>query len=101
MPAFLASWYVGRHGIAGLTKTAAFEYAKSGIRVNAICPGNIYAAMMSSFSQSVEDKAAHETACCSMGRHERPSEIGEVAVWLSSANVSYPTKINAGNLHSE
>lgn len=87
----MSHYVAAKHGIAGLTKNAAVEYAKAGIRVNAICPGHIYTSMMKSFFQSVEDKAAHEATCCPMGRHGRPAEIGELAVWLSSEKASYLT----------
>lgn len=87
----MSHYVAAKHGVAGLTKTAAVEYAKAGIRANAICPGYIYTPMMNSFFGSMEDKAAHEAACCPMGRHGRPEEVGELAVWLSSDKASYLT----------
>lgn len=87
----MSHYVAAKHGVAGLTKTAAVEYAKAGIRVNAICPGHIYTPMMNSFFRSVEDREAHEAGCCPMGRHGRPEEIGELAIWLSSDKASYLT----------
>lgn len=87
----MSHYVAAKHGVAGLTKTAAVEYAKAGIRVNAICPGYIDTPMLKNFSQSAEERAANAARSCPMGRLGLPSEIGELAVWLSSVKASYLT----------
>jgi len=88
--ATMSHYVAAKHGIVGLTKTAAIEYGRRGIRVNAICPGYIDTKMMNKLLKP-EDKAAHAADCCPMGRHGQPAEIGELAIWLSSAKASYVT----------
>lgn len=88
--ATMSHYVAAKHGIVGLTKTAAIEYGRQGIRVNAICPGYIDTKMMNKLFNP-EDKAAHAADCCPMGRHGQPAEVGELAVWLSSAKASYIT----------
>jgi len=80
-----------QHGVNGLTKTAALEYAKQGIRVNAICPGGIRTPMLerllSSNPQMTEMIAAMEP----VGRLGKPEEIAEAVVWLCSDAASFVT----------
>jgi len=87
-----ASAYVAsKHGVNGLTKTAALEYAKQGIRVNAVCPGFIRTPMfergMSANPQMVEALAAVEP----VGRLGKPEEIAAAVVWLCSDAASFVT----------
>jgi NAD(P)-dependent dehydrogenase (short-subunit alcohol dehydrogenase family) len=88
MPAYVAS----KHGVAGLTKTAALEYAKSGIRVNAVCPGIIHTAMVDRMflnrRPDLEDRLA---AVEPMGRLGKPEEVAEAVVWLCSDAASFVT----------
>ncbi|HEY7712733.1 MAG TPA: SDR family oxidoreductase [Candidatus Entotheonella sp.] len=88
MPAYVAS----KHGVAGLTKTAALEYAKSGIRVNAVCPGIIHTSMVDRMFLSrrpdLEDRLA---AVEPMGRLGKPEEVAEAVVWLCSDAASFVT----------
>jgi NAD(P)-dependent dehydrogenase (short-subunit alcohol dehydrogenase family) len=80
LPAYVAS----KHGVAGLTKTAALEYAKAGIRVNAVCPGGISTPMTERLFKAV---AALEP----VGRMGKPEEIAEAVVWLCSDAASFVT----------
>jgi NAD(P)-dependent dehydrogenase (short-subunit alcohol dehydrogenase family) len=88
MPAYVAS----KHGVAGLTKTAALEYAKSGIRVNAVCPGIIHTSMVDRMflnrRPDLEDRLA---AVEPMGRLGKPEEVAEAVVWLCSDAASFVT----------
>jgi NAD(P)-dependent dehydrogenase (short-subunit alcohol dehydrogenase family) len=82
-PAYTAS----KHGVVGLTKTAAIEYVKSGIRVNAVCPGFIATPMVRGMTA---DDAAPQTVVPA-GRLGRPEEVAEAVIWLCSDKASYVT----------
>ena len=87
MPAYVAS----KHGIIGLTKTAALEYAVSGIRVNAVCPG----AIDTPFRQRlVGNNCKEEFNSCTrypIGRIGKVEEVAGAVVWLCSNEASYIT----------
>jgi NAD(P)-dependent dehydrogenase (short-subunit alcohol dehydrogenase family) len=87
MPAYTAS----KHGVVGLTKAAAMEYANTEIRINAVCPGIVDTPML---GRMIEDRARlHERLIARIpyGRPARPEEIAEAAVWLASDGASYVT----------
>jgi NAD(P)-dependent dehydrogenase (short-subunit alcohol dehydrogenase family) len=74
-----------------LTKTAALEYAKVGIRVNAVCPGAIRTPM---FERGMRDNPGIEEQIVAMepiGRMAAPEEVGEAVVWLCSDAASFVT----------
>ena len=84
-PAYVAS----KHGILGLTKTAALEYAQSGIRVTAVCPGFIHTPMVDSgLSAAAAQAIAGQHA---MGRMGRPEEIADAVVWLCTDAAAFVT----------
>ncbi|NLR57098.1 SDR family oxidoreductase [Chitinophaga polysaccharea] len=87
LPAYVAS----KHGVVGLTKTAALEYAKSGIRVNAVCPGVIRTPMIDRFTG--KDKRAEQQFqdMEPIGRMGDPAEVAAAVVWLCSDNASFIT----------
>lgn len=88
IPAYTAS----KHGIIGLTKTAALEYAQLGIRVNAVCPGVIDTEMVDRFTEHHRPEAdAAMIAMEPVGRYGRPEEIADVVVWLFSDRASFVT----------
>ncbi len=87
MPAYVAS----KHGVVGLTKTAALEYAKSGIRVNAVCPGVIKTPMVERITGQRAGRAERMAAVEPVGRMGKPEEIGEAVVWLCSDASSFVT----------
>lgn len=89
MPAYVAS----KHGMLGLTKNAAVEYAKQNIRVNAICPGGVQTPMVDRLSagQAKEAFEANIEATHPIGRIGQPEEIADVAVFLCSDKASFIT----------
>jgi NAD(P)-dependent dehydrogenase (short-subunit alcohol dehydrogenase family) len=82
-----SSIYVAaKHGVVGLTKTAAIEYAESGIRVNAVAPGYIETDMTRDVMKRRGDQIMATTPMRRMGTAD---EIAEMVCWLSSARASY------------
>lgn len=89
LPAYVAS----KHGIVGLTRTAALEYAQHGIRVNAVCPGVIQTAMIDRLAQRNPQALAGFNAMEPVGRLGKPEEIAEAALWLCSDAASFVTGV--------
>lgn len=87
LPAYVAS----KHGILGLTRTAALEYARQGIRVNAICPGVIHTPMVDRYVQGDAEKLRAMTANEPLGRLGRSEEIASAVLWLCSKESSFVT----------
>jgi NAD(P)-dependent dehydrogenase (short-subunit alcohol dehydrogenase family) len=87
LPAYTAS----KDGIVQLTRTAALEYAQSGIRVNALCPGVIHTPMVDRITNKDPESEAQFTALEPIGRMGTPEEIAEVAIWLCSDAASFVT----------
>ena len=87
----MAAYCASKHGVIGLTKAAALEYAKAGIRVNCVCPGAIDTPMLSRVTQSDPGVLGQLIASEPIGRMGRPSEIGEAVVWLCSDHASFVT----------
>jgi NAD(P)-dependent dehydrogenase (short-subunit alcohol dehydrogenase family) len=87
LPAYVAS----KHGVVGLTKTAALEYAKQGIRINAVCPGVIKTPMIDRFTgldKAVEKQFADMEP---IGRMGEPQEVADAVMWLCSDSSSFVT----------
>lgn len=87
IPAYVAS----KHGIVGLTRAAALEYATQGIRVNAVCPGVIQTAMIDRFTAGQAGARDALVAMEPIGRVGRPEEVAEAVVWLCSDAASFVT----------
>jgi NAD(P)-dependent dehydrogenase (short-subunit alcohol dehydrogenase family) len=86
-----ASAYVAsKHGVVGLTKTAALEYAQQGIRVNCVCPG-VIETPMTARGLSDPERRAHMIATEPIGRVGTPEEVAEAVVWLCSDAASFVT----------
>ena len=84
-----SSGYVAsKHGVSGLTKTAALEYAADGIRVNAVCPGYIETNMT---REPMRRRGEQIMAQVPFKRMGRPEEIAEMVVWLCSDRASFVT----------
>ena len=86
-PAYVAS----KHGIIGLTQTAALEYAQKNIRINSVCPGVIHTSMIDRYTHG--DKKLENELCANepMGRMGLPQEIASAVLWLSSSGASFVT----------
>jgi NAD(P)-dependent dehydrogenase (short-subunit alcohol dehydrogenase family) len=87
----LSAYTAAKHGVNGLTKTAALEYAKQGIRVNAVCPGGVDTPMLRRTFEHNPQFAEAAAAIEPVGRLAQPAEIGEVVVWLCSDAASFVT----------
>jgi len=87
LPAYVAT----KHAVVGLTKTAALEYAKQGIRINAVCPGVIKTPMVD--RSTGKDKAVEKQYenMEPIGRMGQPEEVAEAIVWLCSDAASFVT----------
>jgi NAD(P)-dependent dehydrogenase (short-subunit alcohol dehydrogenase family) len=87
-PAYVAS----KHGLLGLTKTAAIEYAARGIRINAVCPGFIETPMLERGGITTRPEVREQiTALHPMKRLGRPEEVAHAVVWLCSEEASFVT----------
>ncbi len=88
--AHIALYTASKHGVVGLTKAAALELAKSGIRVNAVAPGPVDTGLL---HRMVAGQIDLETIAASvpMGRISKPEEIAGAIVWLCSDAASYVT----------
>jgi len=87
IPAYCAS----KGGVIQLTKTAALEYAKQGIRINAICPGVIATPMVERFIGGNEEIQKTFEALEPVGRFGRPEEVAELALFLAGSGSSFCT----------
>ena len=85
------AYVAAKHGVVGLTKTAALEYAKSGIRVNAVCPGAIQTPMVEGVINARPELTEGFLALEPVGRLGEPEEIAETVVWLCSDAASFVT----------
>lgn len=85
----LGHYCASKHGVLGLTKTAALENARSGVRVNAICPGSTDTPMLQGFMSGSEQARKRILASTPPGRLGTPEEIAEAALWLCSDRASY------------
>lgn len=89
LPAYVAS----KHGVIGLTKTAALENAKLGIRINAVCPGVIQTPMIDRLTGNQKEAEEQFTTMEPVGRFGQPEEIACAVMWLCSDEASFVTGI--------
>lgn len=87
LPAYVAS----KHGVLGLTKTSALEYAKLGIRVNAVCPGAIKTAMIDRITGNKKEAEEQFAEMEPIGRLGQPEEVANAVLWLCSDEASFVT----------
>jgi NAD(P)-dependent dehydrogenase (short-subunit alcohol dehydrogenase family) len=87
----LGLYTASKHAVLGLTKSAALEYAKSGIRINAICPGGIKTEMMERVAQENPQMLEQVMQMHPIGRFGEPEEIAHSVIWLCSNQASFVT----------
>lgn len=85
LPAYVTS----KHGVIGLTRAAALEYVKSGVRINAVCPGSTRTPMLEGFMGGDPKIEAMMAGGQPIGRLARPEEIAAAVVWLCSDAASF------------
>jgi NAD(P)-dependent dehydrogenase (short-subunit alcohol dehydrogenase family) len=85
LPAYVAT----KHGVIGLTKAAALEYIKLGIRINAICPGSTLTPMLETFMGGDPRMEKMMANSAPIGRLARPEEMAAAVVWMCSDEASF------------
>ena len=83
-----AAYHASKHGVLGLTRSAALEYAPRGIRINAVCPGTIETPMVTDMIAKGELSVPEAIANQPIGRLGRPDEIAAAVLWLCSPGAS-------------
>ncbi|PVE11462.1 glucose 1-dehydrogenase [Streptomyces scopuliridis] len=83
-----AAYHASKHGVIGLTKSAAVEYAPKGIRINAVCPGVIDTPMAADMVENQAEAMAEIMKEQSIGRLGRADEIAAAVLWLCSPGAS-------------
>ena len=84
-------YIASKHAVIGLTKSAAVEFGKQGIRVNAVLPGVVDTDMYQRFAGEKPEFRAQMTAMHPIGRIGKSDEIADAAIWLSSSKSSFVT----------
>ena len=85
------AYMAAKHGVNGLTKAAALEYAQDGIRVNSVCPGYINTPLLRPLLDNYADMEQTIISRHPVGRLGEPEEIAEAVLWLSSPAASFVT----------
>ena len=84
-------YVASKHAVIGLTKSAAVEFGKQGIRINAVLPAAIETDMLQRFVGDKPETRDYMTAKHPIGRVGKPEEIADAAIWLSSSKASFVT----------
>jgi NAD(P)-dependent dehydrogenase (short-subunit alcohol dehydrogenase family) len=84
-----AAYVAAKHGVIGLTKTAAMEYGQQGVLINAICPGTARTAMVENVIEETPSLSDELKRLHPIGRIAEPAEIAEAALWLCSGRASF------------
>jgi A-factor type gamma-butyrolactone 1'-reductase (1S-forming) len=87
----MAGYVASKHGVVGLTRTAALDYAAQRLRVNAIAPGAVLTEMLLAGTGATVEGRARIEAVTPMKRIAAPAEVAEAVVWLASERASYVT----------
>ena len=88
------AYMAAKHGVVGLTKATALEYAADGIRVNSVCPGYINTPLVRPLFDNYENMEDLIISRHPIGRLGEPQEIAEAVIWLSSPAASFVTGHN-------
>lgn len=83
------AYHASKHGVLGLTKSSALEYAEKGIRINAVCPGIIETPMVGRMMDSENDAMNELMKEIPSGRLAKPEEVASVVLFLCSEAASY------------
>jgi NAD(P)-dependent dehydrogenase (short-subunit alcohol dehydrogenase family) len=83
------TYHAAKHGVIGLTKSAALEYASRGIRINAVCPGIINTPMVAGMLATQAEAMKELMKDVPIGRLGRAEEIGDAVLWLCSPAASF------------
>ena len=84
-----AIYHASKHGVIGLTQSAALEYASRGIRINAVCPGTIETPMVAEMLAKEPDAMKEILRDQPIGRLGRPEEVAAAVLWLCSPEASF------------
>jgi NAD(P)-dependent dehydrogenase (short-subunit alcohol dehydrogenase family) len=85
----MAAYVAAKHGVIGLTRTAALEWGHRGIRINAICPGTARSGMVDAWLGGDAAREAEVAALHPIGRIAEAREIAEAVIWLCSPQASF------------
>lgn len=88
-----AAYHAAKHGVVGLTKSAALEYGPRGVRINAVCPGTISTPMVDTMVEGGELDRARAAAGQAIDRLGTADEIAQAVLWLCSPGAGYVTGV--------
>jgi NAD(P)-dependent dehydrogenase (short-subunit alcohol dehydrogenase family) len=88
-----AGYVASKHAEIGLTKSAALDYAASGVRVNAVCPGLVNTPLIAEMITENPELHEHLVASHPLGRIAEPEEVADAIVWLATNKSSYVTGV--------
>ena len=86
-----AAYAASKHGVVGLTKVAALDYARSGIRINCVCPTTIRTPLTARLFDTKTERGEFLKGLIPMGRLGKPEEVAEAVLWLCSSAASFVT----------
>lgn len=88
----MSAYSASKHAVVGLTKSAAIEYAKTGVRVNAVCPGGVTTSLVAGLQKDIEETGhVPEIQFPRIGRMADADEVANVVAFLASPGSSYMT----------
>jgi NAD(P)-dependent dehydrogenase (short-subunit alcohol dehydrogenase family) len=88
-----SGYVASKHAEIGLTKSAALDYADSGVRVNAVCPGLVNTPLIADMMTENPSMHEHLVASHPLGRIAEPEEVADAIVWLATSKSSYVTGV--------
>ncbi len=86
-----AAYSASKHAVIGLTKTAALEYARKNIRINAVCPVFTHSAMVQGMFDVAPELEQKLLRAIPMGRYGQPEDVAQAILWLCSAENNFLT----------